>query len=424
MSVDDTPVVIVPGTVNGAVTAPPSKSYFQRATAAALLAAGETVLTAGGLCDDTRAALGAAVALGARVISHQEERLVIRGGLVPSGTPVHCGESGLALRMFAPIAALADQSVRLTAEGSLLKRPVSMLVAPLATLGARCETAGGFPPITVHGPLRGGEAVVDGSISSQGLTGLLMALPCAEKDSVLTVAGLTSRPYVAMTLDVLASFGITVLWEEGDRFIIPGGQRYRPGHYVVEGDWSSAAALLVAGAVAGTVTVQGLSIPSRQADSLVLEVLREAGARVECGQGKITITARPLRSFTVDLTDAPDLFPVLTALALTASGVSRLTGVSRLRHKESDRATVLQEEFSKMGAQIQIEGNDLVIPSLAVRPNNGTVTLDARGDHRIAMAVAIAALRFGPITIRGASAVAKSYPAFFEDLARLCQKDG
>jgi len=225
MTTGDSTIVVTPGPVKGGVTAPASKSYFQRTIAAALLADGETVLAAHGLCDDTRAALGAAAALGATVGPHQDDSLVIRGGFDPKGTPVHCGESGLALRMFAPIAALADRPVTLTAAGSLLRRPVSMLVEPLTMLGARCETTGGFPPITVRGPLRGGEAVVDGSISSQALTGLLMALPCAENDSVLTVVNLSSRPYVAMTLEVLGAFGIMAQWEKGYRVVIPGRQR-------------------------------------------------------------------------------------------------------------------------------------------------------------------------------------------------------
>ncbi len=411
--------VVGPGSVIGAVTVPASKSYFQRAIAAALLADGETVLVARGRCDDTRAALGAAAALGAHITERTESEWAIRGGIAPTGAPVHCGESGLALRMFAPIAALADRSVTLTAEGSLLQRPVAMAASPLADLGVRVETAGGFPPITVHGPLQGGEAVVDGSVSSQVLTGLLMALPCTKTDSLLTVTGLSSRPYIAMTIEVLAAFGISIEWQEGDRFFIPGRQRYRACRYVVEGDWSSAAALLAAGALAGKVTVQGLTVPSRQADAFMLEVLRTAGAWVETTPTAVTVASRPLRSFAADLTDAPDLFPVLVVIALAASGVSRLRGVHRLRHKESDRATVLQQEFAKMGAHITREGDDLVIPALATQPHTDKIVLDSHRDHRIAMAAAVAALRFGPLAITDAGAVAKSYPVFFDDLARL-----
>ncbi len=410
-------ITVTCAVLNGTIDAPSSKSYFQRAVAAALLADGRSVLEGNDLCDDTRAAISVAEALGAR-ITVDSGSVTVRGGLSPIRDEVSCGESGLCIRMFTPIAALAVTPVTLTAAGSLASRPLTMLEEPLAALGARCVTTNGHAPITVSGPVEGGIATVDGSISSQSLTGLLMALPLTPHDSRLTVTGLTSRPYIEMTLALLRDFGITVNWREDDIFEIPGRQHYTPRRYRVEGDWSSAAALLAAGAVAGSVTVRGLNHDSAQADRAVLDILRTAGATVTVNGDAVTVATGNPRPIVADLADCPDLFPVLSALALTLPGTTRLTGVGRLRHKESDRAAVLITEFAKLGAFMSIDGDTLVIPGLTNKPTS-LVTIDPHGDHRIAMAAAVAALRFGPIEIIGAQCVAKSYPTFFDDIVKL-----
>ncbi|HOW52554.1 MAG TPA: 3-phosphoshikimate 1-carboxyvinyltransferase [bacterium] len=411
-------ISIAPAAIGGAIDAPSSKSYFQRAVAAALLADGKSMLEGNSLCDDTRAAIGVAEALGAR-ITVDGGIVTVRGGLAPIRDEVSCGESGLCIRMFTPIAALVKGPVTLTAAGSLATRPLTMLVDPISALGARCVTTNGRAPIIVGGPLQGGIAAVDGSISSQSLTGLLMALPLAPNDSRLTVNGLTSRPYIEMTVSLLRDFGITVNWHDGDIFDIPGRQRYTPHRYRVEGDWSSAAALLAAGAVAGSVTVCGLNVDSAQADRAVLDIFRMAGAAVSVNGDAVTVSTGKPRPFVADLTDCPDLFPVLSALALTLPGTSRLIGVSRLRHKESDRAAVLIAEFAKLGAQITVQNDTLIVPGLDRRHSREQITISPREDHRIAMAAALAALHFGPIRIDHASCVDKSYPNFFSHLARL-----
>jgi len=210
-------IAVVPVPLDGLIDAPSSKSYFQRAIAAALLADGESVLEGRGRCDDTRAALQVAEALGARVII-AGDLVTIRGGLAPVRDEVSCGESGLCIRMFTPIAALALTPVTLSAAGSLRSRPLTMLEEPLAALGARCAATAGHAPVTVAGPLKGGAAAVDGSVSSQFLSGLLMALPRAPYDSTLTVTNLTSRPYVDMTLRVLRDFRVRVQRRAGDIF--------------------------------------------------------------------------------------------------------------------------------------------------------------------------------------------------------------
>lgn len=247
---------IEPSKINGTLQAPASKSMLQRAIAAALLT--ETAVTISNitLSRDARAALAAAEALGAVVrVEESHNRLLIEGGLKPVGKTLNCGEAGLSMRMFAPIAALWPGELTLTGEGSLLKRPVTMLDQPLRQLGVSVTTSEGFPPVTVKGPLQGGEAVVDGSVSSQLLTGLLLALPAAAGDSRLTVQKLKSTPYIEMTLRLLEKFNIEVFHDNYEVFTIKGNQKYSipSGEYVVEGDWSGAAFLLVAGAVAGSV---------------------------------------------------------------------------------------------------------------------------------------------------------------------------
>jgi 3-phosphoshikimate 1-carboxyvinyltransferase len=403
-----------PSRIEGEAKAPPSKSMMQRITAAALLAPGEAVrILNPSLCEDASAALRVAEGLGAEVVFSTGE-IRIRGGLRPRGVVLDCGESGLCLRLFAAVAALGREEIVLTGRDSLLRRPVSMIEAPLRDLGAACRTEKGFAPVRVRGPLRGGQASVDGSLSSQFLSGLLMALPLAARDSRLDVLGLVSRPYVDMTLCVLSACGVTVENENYARFTIPARQRYKVGEYVVEGDWSAAAGMLVAGAVGGAVRVTGLRPDSVQADRRILEALGEAGARVERTADGALVAKGTLRAFSFDATDAPDLLPPLVALASHCRGTSHLLGAARVRQKESDRAAALAAEFGRLGAWVRVEGDTLEVSGGPL----GGATVGTHGDHRIAMALAAAAVAaLEPVIIENAECVAKSYPRFFEDLA-------
>jgi 3-phosphoshikimate 1-carboxyvinyltransferase len=319
--------------------------------------------------------------------------------------------------MFAPIAALSGKECVLLGEGSLCSRPIGMVEAPLRELGASISTERGLPPIRVKGPLQGGEVEVDGASSSQFLTGLLMALPLCRKDSVIRVAGLKSRPYVRMTLSLLTEFGIAVRHSPGlDRFEIAGSQSYQPTDYFVEGDWSGASFLLVAGAIAGSVSVGGLDEDSLQADRAILDALRAAGASVEIGNGVVTVGKGKLRGFEFDATDCPDLFPPLAALACSCKGENSIRGASRLSGKESDRGAALAQELSKMGADIRLEGDCLKIRGGKLRGGKA----DSHNDHRIAMACAVAALDSeNGVEIKNDKCVSKSYPGFFGDLEKL-----
>ena len=268
-------------------------------------------------------------------------------------------------------------------------------------------------PLTLHGKLRGGHSEIDGSESSQFLTGLLTALPKAENDSVLTVQNLKSVPYVQMTLDIIEKFGGKIENLDFKVFRIRGSQHFTSTEYQVEGDWSSAAAHLVAGAVSGKAVIRGLNPESLQADRAVLDVLTQVGADMKITDKEIIVEKKLLRPFVFDATDSPDLFPVLAALAANCGGESVIRGVNRLAHKESDRATAIKEEFSKLGIKIVLDGDFMRIQGGKI---SGGVTVSSRNDHRMAFSLAVAALNAdSEIEISEAQSVAKSYPRFWED---------
>ncbi len=406
---------VKPSPISGKIPAPASKSMMQRAVAASLLANGVSYLHYPSYCNDSLAALTLIEKLGAGV-EKQNTTIKITGGLNLRENIINCGESGLGIRMFTPIAALFDKSITLEAEGSLRKRPVSMLEPPLNALGVKTRTNNGFPPITVNGPLQGGETIYDGSVSSQILTGLLMALPVVKNDSVVHVSNLKSKPYVDMTLELLERFGIKIKNHNYQQFNIKGEQQYKPCEYTVEGDWSGAAFLLVAGAIAGEMTVFNLHTDSFQGDKGILSALESSGALTEKKSSEITIRKpKKLQAFEFDATDCPDLFPPLVALAAHCQGLSTITGVKRLTHKESNREEALKEEFGKLGIDIKTKGDVMQVHGGTIHP----AVTKSHHDHRIAMAVAVAALAGeGQVVIEQAESVKKSYPDFYEDMKK------
>jgi 3-phosphoshikimate 1-carboxyvinyltransferase len=388
---------------------------MQRAIAAGVLAEGETIITNPSYCDDSLAAMGIAVALGAKVEPEPTELRITGTGDLREKR-LNCGESGLATRMFSPIAALYPDEISISGSGSLKKRPMTMIVEALNQFGVSCTSRDGYLPLTIRGPLRGGKCEIDGSISSQLLTGLLMALPAAESDSEIRVRDLKSRPYIDMTLEVLDKFGITVENREFEYFSIKGKQKYRACRLAVEGDWSGAAFLLVAGAINGTVTVKGLQATSRQSDKAVLSAIEKTGATLSITDNEISVKSATLKSFEFDATDSPDLFPPLAALAANCQGISSIKGVSRLIYKESDRAKTLADEFEKMKIGVEIRDDYMLITGGKI---HGT-RVESHDDHRIAMAVAVASLNAEERTsIRDSHCIAKSYPGFFNDLRQL-----
>lgn len=414
-------ITVHPSGLKGIIQAPASKSSMQRACAAALLRAGETIIRDPGHSNDDKAALGVIQALGAEVVTQESGSLLIKSSGVVQGTAeVNCGESGLGLRMFAPIIALSDRTIKVKGEGSLLNRPMDFFDEIFPQLGIRVVSNGGKLPLDIQGPLQPRDIEIDGSLSSQFLTGLLFAFAAAGAPGItIRVRDLRSRPYIDLTLQVMRHFGWDIENSSYTEFRFP--QERRPGEpeYTVEGDWSGGAFLLVAGALGGPITVKGLDLRSTQADKAILQALRDSGATVNTQKDAILIgpPQAALQAFRFDATDCPDLFPPLVALAAYCNGTTAIKGVSRLEHKESNRGLTLREEFGKMGVKIALDGDRMLIDG-GGRLKGATV--HSRHDHRIAMACAVAALGAeGPVTIEEAEAVNKSYPDFYGDLQTL-----
>ena len=478
----------------GPLSMPVSKSFAQRAIIAAALADGTSHLKGYTPCGDNEAALQVARNLGAEV-SVDGNVVTIKGIsaslgglkqlLSADGTPsqdedgtlvLHVGESGLLTRMMIPIMSqIGTEAVKFTGEKTLLGRPLTgakeIMDAFEAELSS-CDPARGEGssdvqndpvrvPLTVKGPLKAGRAEISGKHGSQLISGLLMALPFAEKNSSLIVHEPKSIPYMFITLEVLKKFGIKVgndmlggpdfLASDGDWslctemvFKVKGGQRYKAADIDLEGDWSAAANFLVAGAIFGKLEVQGLDTTSLQADLSIMDILMDAGAslsQLDGDRGNITVQRAPLKAFSVDASNCPDLFPIISVLAAFCQGTSRLAGVGRLANKESDRAKAIIGMLTQMGVEASVDGDIMIIEghSLAQRLLRGAAARSAadasasdeapalisgllRGgnytshhDHRMVMALKVAALGAdSPIVIDDEECVAKSFPQFHE----------
>jgi 3-phosphoshikimate 1-carboxyvinyltransferase len=414
-------VRIQPSTIQGTIRAAAGKSSMQRACAAALLRGGETVIVNPGNSNDDKAALDVIQKLGATIRFEENGDLVISSnGIKPVNKEINCGESGLGIRMFTPIVALSPEQLTINGTGSLVTRPMHFFDEILPQLGVSIQSNEGKLPLQIQGPLKPAPIEVDGSLSSQFLTGLLMAFAASgANDSTITVKELKSKPYIDLTLKVLDDFGWKVSHTNYEQFNFQGSTGKASGTltYQVEGDWSGAAFLLVAGAIAGGITVTGLDVFSTQADKAILQALIDSGCSLSVQEKQIDVAPLPLKAFHFNATDCPDLFPPLVALAAYCEGTTVIEGVSRLSHKESDRGLTLQQEFAKLGIEIVLQ-NDLML----VKGGTGVkgATVHSRHDHRIAMACAVAALKAnGAVMIEEAEAINKSYPDFYGHLQQL-----
>ncbi|MBN1501244.1 MAG: 3-phosphoshikimate 1-carboxyvinyltransferase [Spirochaetes bacterium] len=397
---------------SGSISAPPSKSAALRALAIALLKKTDTELYNASGSEDILNTIEVIKILGAEVNSNGTG-MIIKGGLDPVSDTVNVGESGLAVRMFSPIVSLLENEICFTGEGSLLKRPVSMVEEPLRMLGVKVESEKGFLPLKIKGPIVNNTVEIDGSISSQFLTGMLISK--GETDSVFKVItnNLKSRPYVDLTIRMMSDFGIQVANNDYTEFIIQPGQQYTGSRYTVEGDWSGASFFIAAAAFSGEITITGLDADSAQADIAMLEAVKLAGAGVFVSNGEVRVIKGNVRPFEFDASECPDLFPPLVSLAANINGTSAIKGVHRLKHKESDRGLVLKKEFAKLGIEIIIE-NDLM------KITGGTLksgVISSNNDHRIAMAGAVAAASGQvKVEITESDAVNKSYSRFYDDI--------
>jgi 3-phosphoshikimate 1-carboxyvinyltransferase len=416
---------VYPSILKGSVKAPGSKSIAQRFAAAALLSGGETIIRDYPDSADCQAALEVIQSLGA-VVEKSGNDVFIKGGF-PNNTDskiknpkgeIFCGESGLSSRLFTPLAALYDERISVNGSGSLLTRPFTEFDKVIPALGAECVTNNGLLPIVVKGPLKGGEAKLDGSLSSQFLTGLLMSLPLAENDTILEVSNLTSKPYVLMTMEVMKLFGVEVKHQNYERFEIRANQKYIAQEVTVPGDWSGAAFLLVAGALCSGeegIVISNLDRNIAQADNRILEALTLAGVSFVIHKDEVQVFESDIKAFDFDATECPDLVPPLIALAAFANGVSSIRGAKRLIHKESNRAKALQEEFTKANVRVVLRDDELKVYPSPIRK----AILNSHNDHRIAMAASLLGLAGDKIIVAGADCVAKSFPDYFEKLKEL-----
>ena len=417
-------VRIDPSVLSGDIQAPASKSSMQRACAAALAAGGTTRIKNPGFSNDDEAAMGVIRALGANISKDGRDLMVKSAGVLARKEEVFCGESGLGIRMFTPLVAMNSNPIHITGEGSLLNRPMDFFDTVLPQLGVTVQSNEGKLPLTVQGPLQPKDISIDGSLSSQFLTGLLIAYAASGADGVsITVTNLKSKPYVDLTLSVMDAFGLPVPENINyEKFVFKGGEtdKNRERTYTVEGDWSGGAFLLVAGAIAGNITVRGLDVHSTQADKAILHALSQCGAGISIETNQINLRPASLKAFQFDATDCPDLFPPLVALAAYCKGTTVIQGVSRLEHKESNRAITLQDEFDKMGVEIDLQDDLMLIKGTGKVKG---ADLFSHHDHRIAMAGAVAALKAdGYTSIEEAEAIKKSYPDFYDHISLLGAK--
>ncbi len=403
--------------IEGNIQVPPSKSVTQRVFAAALLAKGTTHVINSGNSSDEKAALEVIKHAGATVIEEGEVLKITSEGIARKDLSVNLGESGLGVRMFTPILALSEHKVSVNAKGSLLNRPMDFFDSVLKELGVEFKSNQGRLPFIMQGPLKPTNITVDGSVSSQFITGLLYAFAASAKQKVsIQVKDLTSRPYLMLTVDVLKHFGIEVQVEV-DTFTINPNQIFKPCEIKIEGDWSGAAILMVVAAISGKIQFLNLNLNSAQADRKILAALEKFGAEIQLDADSIIVTKKLAQPFEFDATECPDLFPPLAVLAAFANGKSVIQGTKRLVHKESNRAIALQQELGKLGIIIELQDNKMII-SGGTACNGGTT--DSHNDHRIAMACAVAALRASsPVTINNSQAIKKSYPEFYGHLGQL-----
>lgn len=403
--------------LRGKITVPASKSDAQRAILAAALANGTSKVIGVGESDDVKAMLQAIEQLGA-MVTIQDDCVIIQGiAVLESEKSVFIGESGLGARLLIATASTFKHPITIDGTGSLLQRPISFYDKTLPALGVSIKSTSGFLPVTVKGPLIGGEIAVDGAESSQTISGLLMALPLSKEDSLLSVQSFTSKPYVQMTIRTLAAFGIAIDHHAENVFAIKGCQSYQPTRYEVELDWSAASFWLVAAAIGHSVAIVGLNDESLQADKALLRVFEAAQIDYSWQENTIQVNGENKTAFEFDATDCPDLFPALVVLATCCNGTSIIKGVNRLIHKESNRSESLQQEFSKLGVTITVFGDEMHV--IGTNTIKGAV-VSAHNDHRIAMALAILATRSDEvIEIHQAAAVSKSYPQFWDHLQKL-----
>lgn len=401
----------------GEIKANTSKSYLQRAIVLAALAKGETTLRNCDESNDVVAVKSVIAELGALVNGKETLSITPIELGTTKNVKVNVGESGLALRMLASVSTLFNGNIELNGEGSLLNRPIQPIIEALTLAGVDVEHNNGNLPIVIKSGIKNNIINLDGSFSSQIITGFLITLPLLNFDSKLNVAGLVSKPYIDMTLEVIKQFGVHIENNNYKQFVIKGNQSYKGSDYSVEGDWSGVANHLVGAAISGEITINNINPNSKQSDVAILQSIKQFGAIVEESENAIFIKQNENNAFEFDATDCPDIFPPLVLLASMAKGKSKIIGTNRLIHKESNRLETILETFRKLNVVVESKDNYLIVEG--VNSFSGG-TFDSFNDHRIAMVLAVAATKSNEnIVIRNALAVNKSYPKFFDDVFKM-----
>ncbi len=404
---------IKPFKFTGQIRVNSSKSHVQRLLALSLLSNNRTILKGYQSCEDNEACLSVIQQLGAEVTGN--ERLTIQPPIRKKKESVNLSvnESGLCLRMFAFISTLFGEKITLSGSGTLLNRPLIFLENDLKNSGLNIKNSN-FP-LEFSGEINGGSIHLDGSESSQILTGLLIASPLLPTDTTIFVSNLTSKPYIDLTIQLMQEFGVSIVNDGYKTFMIKGNQHYIGREIDIEGDWSGAANHVIGAAISGEIKLSGLKIDSNQADKSCLDIVKLFGASVTWIKGDLIIEkARSTNPFNVDLTDNPDLFPILAILACAATGTSVFTGTDRLLHKESNRLQTVEEMLSVFGVSYSTREDTIEIHGKG-QIDGGLI--NTYNDHRIAMAATVAAcISTNDILLTSPHCIDKSYPKFFSDL--------
>ncbi len=425
---DSLQITTTAGPIHGRIRPPGSKSITNRALVCAALANGTSTLTGALDSEDTRVMIESLGRLGIEVeASHERETLVVSGtnGQVPAlEADLFCANSGTTFRFLTAVTTLGHGSYRLDGVARMRERPIADLSDALGQLGARVvsELESGCPPVVIHANgLPGGSAKIRGDISSQFLSAIVLAAPAARSSIELVIEGpLVSKPYVRMTIEVMKSFGIEVHYDDSfSKFTIDAPQTYQPLKYEIEPDASAASYFWTAAAICGgAVTVDGLSDRSLQGDVEFVSCLEKMGCEVQRGPNSITVIGRPLHGVELDMNGISDTVQTLAAVALFSDGPTTIKNVAHIRHKETDRIAAVAIELRKLGAEVTEYSDGLSITPKKLR----AASIDTYRDHRMAMSFALAGLRIPGVRINDPGCVDKTYPRYFEDLAKLTQQ--